>query len=70
MVSGGLAGYGFTVLDTTEVFQDNEWRTVRGKLPQTMHAMKATTINGKILLFGNIYYIINYGVGCSLFFKF
>ena len=56
MVVGGTEG--FTRLDTTEVYQDNEWRTVSGKLPRAMYDMKAATINEKILLFG-IYHFMS-----------
>ena len=50
MVVGGFDGS--TRLDTTEVYQDNEWRTLSGKLPRAMADMAVTTINNKILLFG------------------
>ena len=43
-----------TRLDTTEVYQENEWRTVTGKLPRGMVNMAVTTFNDKILLFGKI----------------
>ena len=56
MVVGGygLGNYGLDRLDTTEVYQDqdNEWRTLSGKLPRAMTDMAVTTINDKILLFG------------------
>ena len=52
MVAGGSSK--FTPLDTTEVYQDNEWRTVTGKLPRGMVNMAVTTFNDKILLFGKI----------------
>ena len=61
MVAGG---WGSTRLDTTEVDQDNEWRTVSGKLPRAIYAMEAVAINDKILLFG-IYHFI-----CGLIFIF
>ena len=57
MVAGGYSGS--TNLDTTEVYQDNDWRTVTGKLPRAIHAMEATVINDKIILFGNIYHFIS-----------
>ena len=50
MVVGGTEG--FTRLDTTEVYQDNEWRTVSGKLPRTLFGMAVATINDQIILFG------------------
>ena len=52
MVVGGDGGEGSTRLDTTEVYEDNEWKTVSGKLPRAMADMAVTTINDKILLFG------------------
>ena len=52
MVAGGYTGS--AGLDTTEVYQDNEWRTVSGKLPRAMSSMEAATFNNKILLFGKI----------------
>ena len=52
MVVGGDGGEGSTRLDTTEVYEDNEWKTVSGKLPRAMADMAVTTINNKILLFG------------------
>ena len=55
MVAGGAES---TILDSTEVYQDNEWRTVSGKLPRAMYDMKAATINERILLFG-IYYFMS-----------
>ena len=50
MVAGGWTGS--TRLDTTEVYQDNEWRTVSGKLPRAIYAMEAVAFNDKIILFG------------------
>ena len=55
MVVGGDDGS--TLLDTTEVYQDNEWRTVSGKLPRKLFGMGVATINDKIILFG-IYHLI------------
>ena len=49
-----VGGFGTQLLDTTEVYQDNAWRTVSGKLPRAMVNMEVTTINNKILLFGKI----------------
>ena len=59
-----VGGYGPFRSDTTEVYQDNEWRTVSGKLPRAIYAMEAVAINDKILLFG-IYHFI-----CGLIFTF
>ena len=63
MVVGGLTG--FTWLDTTEVYQDNEWRTVSGILPRAISNMAAASINDKILLFGKIFIRDD----CSLFLR-
>ena len=51
MVTGGWAGS--TRLDSTEIFSDSVWRTVAGKLPYPMNYMSVTTINNRVLLFGN-----------------
>ena len=51
MVAGGYSG-SWPGLDTTEVYKDNEWRTVSGKLPRAMQGMEAAAIYHKILLFG------------------
>ena len=61
MVAGG---YGSTTLDTTEVYQDNDWRTVSGILPRAMAGMAAGSINDKIILFGINHFI------CGLIFIF
>ena len=58
MVVGGDGDEGFTRLDTTEVYQDNEWKTVSGKLPRAMTSMAVTTINYKIILLG-IYHFMS-----------
>ena len=50
MVTGGHAGSSY--LDTSDVYQDNEWRTVSGKLPRAIYDMEAAVINDKIILFG------------------
>ena len=57
MVAGGGESES-DLLDTTEVYQDNEWRIVSGKLPRAMHYMAVTTINDKIILFG-IYHFMS-----------
>ena len=54
MVAGG---FGSILL--TEVYQDNDWRTVSGKLPRAFNSMEAVAFNDKILLFGNIYHFIS-----------
>ena len=50
MVAGGWSGS--TRLDTTEVYQDNEWRTVSGTLPRPITYIQALTFNDMILSFG------------------
>ena len=55
MVAGGI---GSTWLDTTELYQDNEWKIVSGKLPRAMYYMDVTMINDKILLFGMYHFKI------------
>ena len=39
-------------IDSTEVYSDNAWRFV-GKLPATIWGMSSTSLNNKVLLFGN-----------------
>ena len=51
MVTGGYSGSAY--LDSTEIFSDNTWRTVAGKLPEPMYALRVTTINNRVLSFGN-----------------
>ena len=63
MVAGGWSGS--APRDTTEVYRDNEWRTVSGKLPHAMTQVRVTTLNDKILLFGKIILSDD----CSLFLK-
>ena len=56
MVVGGHTGSFY--LDTTEVYQDNEWRIVSGKLPFAVAALRAQKINDKIILFGIYHFMI------------
>ena len=51
IVTGGKDS-GSNYLDSTEVYQDNVWRTVAGKLPVTMYGMQVTAVSQRILLFG------------------
>ena len=53
MVTGGHGETAPWFLDTTEVYQDNEWRTVPGKLPMPLASLRATTFNNRVLLFGD-----------------
>ena len=48
MVTGGS--------DSTEIFSDNTWKTVVGKLPEPMNGLRTVTINNRVLLFGIIDY--------------
>ena len=50
MVTGGFHG---DPLDSTEIFSDNTWRTVAGKLPEPLIDPRAVTINNRVLSFGN-----------------
>ena len=49
MVTGG---FGTEYLDTSEVYADNVWRTVAGKLPAGMLTMRSTSVNNRVLLLG------------------
>ena len=51
MVVGGYHS-GSAYLDSTEVYRDNEWKTVSGKLPRAISSMASASINEKIILFG------------------
>ena len=62
MVTGGHGETEPWFLDTTEVYQDNVWRTVAGKLPVPVASLRAATVNNRVLLFGN-----NYQSMCVLF---
>ena len=53
MVTGGWGG---AVLDSTEIFSDNVWRTVAGKLLVPMYTIKEATINNRVLIFGILFY--------------
>ena len=62
-IQDGYSLYSSLHLDSTEVFQDNEWRTVTGKLPAAVNkppaqpgflpGLRAVTVSNRILLFGN-----------------
>ena len=56
MVIGG-GGWGIPVLETSEIYSNynsnNEvWRIVSGKLPVPINNLFATTIGGRVLVFG------------------
>ena len=55
MIVIGGADTDLNYLDTTEVYKDNLWRTVYGKLP-AIAGLKATTVNNRPLAFGEIYH--------------
>jgi len=50
LVTGGALGTGD--LDSTEIFHNNVWRIVAGKLPVGMYGMSVATINNRVLMFG------------------
>ena len=54
LVTGGKIGS--SLLDSTEIFSDNVWRTLTAKLPVPMDNMEVATINNRVLLFGNLFY--------------
>ena len=54
MVTGGK--YATHFLDSTEIFNDNIWRTVTAKLPTSMDMLRVATINNRVLCFGNLKY--------------
>ena len=51
LVTGGKIGS--SLLDSTEIFSNNVWRTLTAKLPVPMDNMEVATINNRLLLFGN-----------------
>ena len=53
MVTGGWDEY--ARLDSTEVFDNalGSWATTGSKLPQSMSGLRATYIDGRVLIFGN-----------------
>ena len=75
MVTGGLryldgVGVGAGVrkyLDSTEIYDDNDWKTVTGKLPSPMYHLRATTFENRVYIFGiSVIDIVDryYNVGC------
>ena len=53
MVTGGVLGAGVrTFLDSTEIYDDNVWKTVTGKLPSPMRFMRALTFENRVYIFG------------------
>ena len=58
MVTGGTGAIGSSDLDSTEIFSDNVWKTVDGKLPVPMYDLRAATISNRVLIFGNHFVIL------------
>lgn len=54
MVTAGviIGTNGDQLRDSTEIFTDNVWKTITGKLPSPTNACRAININNRILLFG------------------
>ena len=54
MVTAGVTSDGKSDLlrDSTEIFIDNVWKTIAGKLPTRTNACRAINIDNRILLFG------------------
>ena len=50
MVTGGVMDSGY--LDSTEIYDDNDWKTVTGKLPSPMRFMRALTFENRVYIFG------------------
>ena len=50
MVTGGDGS--LNILDSTEIYDDNDWKTVAGKLPAPMTYLRAKTIENRVYLFG------------------
>ena len=51
-MTGGATLVGGIRIDSTEVYSDNTW-TFKGKLPETMWGMSATSLDNKVFVFGN-----------------
>ena len=53
---------GFDCLDSTEIFESitERWRLV-DKLPMPMYGLRASTIDGRVLIFGKIWTLILFG---------
>ena len=58
MVTGGHESYQPPFIDSTEIYNDNVWRTITAKLPTPMRRMRVATINNRVLLFGNSLFLI------------
>ena len=75
MVTGGLRYLDTDIdtvhvskyLDSTEIYDDNDWKTVTGKLPSPMYDLRATTLENRVYIFGiSVIDIVDryYNVGC------
>ena len=42
-------------LDSSEIYRDNVWRTIAGKMPFEITALRAVSYNNRVLSFGNTY---------------
>ena len=51
MVTGGYDGSP-SRFDSTEIFNDNVWKTVTATLPAPMLGLRVATINNRVLAFG------------------
>ena len=54
MVIGGQSDAPGSIIDNTEVFDSDlgSWAISGAKLPQSMNGVKATNIDGRVLIFG------------------
>ena len=59
MVTGGELSYG-VYIDNTEVYDSDLgiWVTSEAKLPRPWYGLKATTIDGRVMIFGNCILVI------------
>ena len=56
MVIGGQSDSPGSIIDNTEVYDSDmgSWVISGAKLPQSMNGVKATNIDGRVVIFGNI----------------
>ena len=53
MVTGGHFGDGY--LDSTELLRPgSEWQEITARLPRPMDSMRVTTVDNRVLLFGEM----------------
>ena len=59
MVTGGELSYG-VYIDNTEVYDSDLgiWAISGAKLPRPMYGLKATNIDGRVMIFGNCILVI------------